>query len=84
MGDPEELKRQMRELLVSREDITDEEKAESKDAPATPKEFLRYALEQLKAEKPNDRSEKDRHYAVCVTEMEKVCAYYMTWIVMEG
>jgi hypothetical protein len=30
--------------------------------------------------KPNDRSEADRRYAVAITEMEKVIAYFDTWI----
>lgn len=76
MGDPEELKK----LL---------EKAESKlntDATAKPakkEEFLRYALQELKKEKPDDRSEMARRYAICITELEKVIGYYVTWIVMQ-
>lgn len=39
--------------------------------------FLRFA-------KPAERSEKARHYAVAITEMEKVVAYFQTWIVGAG
>ncbi len=39
--------------------------------------FLRFA-------KPNERSEKARHYAVAITEMEKVVAYFQTWVVGAG
>lgn len=34
------------------------------------------ALEDLKRNKPNDRSEEDRRYAVTITEMEKAIAYF--------
>jgi hypothetical protein len=41
---------------------------------------LRNALGELKLNKPNDRSEKDRRYAVSITEMEKVVAYFYLYI----
>jgi hypothetical protein len=40
-------------------------------------------LQELKKEKPNDRSELDRRYAICITELEKVIGFYVTWIVMQ-
>ena len=39
--------------------------------------FLRFA-------KPDDRSEKARRYAVTVTELEKVVAYFKTYVVDEA
>jgi hypothetical protein len=77
MGDPEELKKLMAEVQAK------SESADEKKRPAKKEEFLRYALQELKKEKPEDRSELARRYAICITEMEKVCAYYMTWIVMQ-
>ena len=44
---------------------------------------LMRALNRLRATKPNDRSEKDRRYAVTITEMEKVAAYFR-FFVIEG
>jgi hypothetical protein len=41
---------------------------------------LREALASLKLAKPNDGSEKDRRYAVAITETEKVFAYYWTYL----
>ena len=41
---------------------------------------LENALTVLREQKPNDKSEKDRRYAVTITEMEKVIAYYATFI----
>jgi hypothetical protein len=41
---------------------------------------LRQSLKQMRDAKPNDRSEADRRYAVAITEMEKVIAYFDTWI----
>ncbi len=37
---------------------------------------LKDALETLRKNKPKDRSEMDRVYAVCITEMEKLLAYF--------
>lgn len=47
----------------------------------TVEDSLRAALEKLKSEKPNDRSEKDRRYAIAITELEKAIAYYVAWVV---
>lgn len=35
----------------------------------------------LKARKPNDRSERDRRWAVTITEYEKVVAYFKTFVI---
>jgi hypothetical protein len=47
-------------------------------------EEMRQALaefeRQLKANKPNDRSELDRKYAVLLTDVEKLKAYFMLFI----
>jgi hypothetical protein len=77
MGNPEELKKLLEEARARVED------ADEKKRPATKEEFLRYALQELKKEKPNDRSDMDRRYAICITELEKVIGYYVTWIVMQ-
>ncbi len=42
---------------------------------------LRIALARLDACKPNDRSPKDRYYAVAITDLEKVLAYVKTYVV---
>lgn len=38
------------------------------------------AMKTLREFKPNDRSDKDRRYAVTITELEKVYAYFFTWV----
>ncbi len=38
---------------------------------------------ELKGDRPNDRSEVDRRYAVAITDFEKVMAYFKTYIVDE-
>jgi hypothetical protein len=38
------------------------------------------ALEALKQEKPAERSEDARRYAIVITELEKAIAYYWTFI----
>ena len=43
----------------------------------TPARAIGLALHELKRAKPNDRSAKDRAYAVTITEMEKVHAYFV-------
>lgn len=45
-------------------------------------EALKAALELLKAGKPNDRSEKDRRYAVAITELEKTLAYFYLYVIL--
>ena len=44
-------------------------------------EELEKALEQLEKDKPNDRSEVDRKYAIAKTDLEKLIAYcnYYLW-----
>jgi hypothetical protein len=44
-------------------------------------ERLVEALRLLKANKPADRSEKARAYAIVITEMEKTVAYFKLWII---
>lgn len=39
------------------------------------------ALEALMTGKPDERNETARRFAVTITEMEKVLAYYITFIV---
>lgn len=41
------------------------------------------ALSTLRAVKPEDRSGLDRRYAVTITELEKVFAYYYTYIYVQ-
>lgn len=38
------------------------------------------ALMMMREAKPNDRTGTDRHYAVVITDMEKVLAYYKTFV----
>jgi hypothetical protein len=55
---------------------------------ATTKDTREYILGQLlesllvlKDSKPNDRSDDDRRFAITITEMEKVVAYYSYYLV---
>jgi len=41
-------------------------------------------FEALRAEKPEDRSSRDRAYAVTLTELEKVFAYYQVYALWNG
>lgn len=41
---------------------------------------LASALKTLRASKPEDRTERDRRYAVTITDLEKVIAYFMTYV----
>lgn len=47
-------------------------------------EVLTLALDALKHGKPNDRSEKDRLYAIAITEQQKVIGFFNTWILSDG
>ena len=46
--------------------------------------LLQEILAAMRVAKPEERSEKARRYAVAITEMEKVVAYFQTWIVGAG
>lgn len=41
---------------------------------------LLVAFEEVKASKPNDKSELDRRYAIAITMLEQVIAYVWLWI----
>jgi len=46
-------------------------------------EHLKAALEAMQAAKPAERSELARRYAVTITELEKVIAYYVLFVESE-
>ena len=39
-------------------------------------EALQAALQAMKDNKPNDRSEKDRYSAIAITDLEKIISFY--------
>jgi hypothetical protein len=41
---------------------------------------LQAALDALREAKPNDRSEADRAYQICITDLEKLIAYFRVTI----
>lgn len=41
---------------------------------------LQNALDTLRANKPQDRSEEARHWAIAITEMEKTIAYFAAYV----
>ncbi len=43
-------------------------------------ESLKTALEAIRAAKPNDKSAKDRYFAVLITMLEQALAYAWLWI----
>lgn len=47
-------------------------------------ELIRKALKEMRESKPDERSEKARRYAVSITEMEKVLAYFHDYVVNDG
>lgn len=46
-------------------------------------EALLGALKTLRTNKPTERNERARRYAVTITEMEKVWAYFHTWVIAD-
>jgi len=42
---------------------------------------LLMSLNELRRSKPNDRSESDRRYAVTITNLEEVIAYFDTFVI---
>lgn len=59
------------------------ERADMEDKPTATDVIKSFglALKTLKAAKPEDRSQTDRRYAVTITELEKVMAYFVTYVV---
>lgn len=41
--------------------------------------YFEELLAQLREQKPNDRSEKDRYWAISITEVEKAKAVFVTY-----
>lgn len=39
------------------------------------------ALQKLRDAKPDERNELARRYAVTITELEKVYAYFLAWVI---
>jgi hypothetical protein len=46
-------------------------------------QLLKEALEAMREAKPEERSELARRYAVSITELEKVIAYYVVFVASE-
>jgi hypothetical protein len=90
----ESEKRRIKELLAPDEAQKDKAQREA-DAEAfmkakpgtiegddvTAVSAIEKALQTMRDRKPNDRSEKDRRYAVAITEQEKVLAYFREWVI---
>lgn len=49
-------------------------------APKATYEALNKVFEMMKANKPNDRSEVDRHWAIAITEMQKLVAFFKVYV----
>jgi hypothetical protein len=47
-------------------------------------QLMEEALAAMKAEKPEERSDRARAYAVAITELEKVIAYFKVYIEFPG
>jgi len=64
-----------------------EERFKESDASKQAKEDMLISLESslrmIQRNRPNDRSEIDRRYAILITDFEKVIAYFKTYIVDE-
>ena len=46
-------------------------------------EKIEELLTSLKDNRPNDRSEKDRHYAICISKSEDLMANFCWFIALE-
>ncbi len=64
-----------------------EERFKEPDASKQSREGILISLESslhmIKRNRPNDRSEIDRRYAILITDFEKAIAYFKTYIVDE-
>lgn len=82
----EVVKAVLRELSISSREvistITGPEKVlrPTREADITCYGVMSELFALLKESKPSDRSEKDRHYAIVITEFSKIYAYYVMFI----
>lgn len=58
----------------------DTDKRNATESPIEVGFALKVALESAKANKPNDKSEKDRAYAILITDLEKAIAFHGVYI----
>jgi hypothetical protein len=42
--------------------------------------LLKEALDVMKGQKPNDRSERDRYTAIAITDLEKLIAFFAVYV----
>lgn len=49
-------------------------------APVATYEALDKVFEMMKANKPNDRSEMDRCWAIAITDMQKLVAFFKVYV----
>lgn len=61
-------------------DATEGEEAEIEDVEEdNPADFFQKLLESLRSDKPDDRSTKDRYYAIVITDVEKAYAVFSAY-----
>jgi len=60
---------------------TQSEQEAARDQDESAASGMYYMIEGLKARKPNDRSDRDRSYAVTITELERAYAYFVVYVV---
>lgn len=78
-----EIQERLEEIgAENQQEIIDSQKLGAADfiSDAAVENSLLVALKALRANKPSERCEKARRYAVTITEMEKVYGYFKTFI----
>jgi len=75
------LRKQLREQIERRKRTMNPEDQVKADADCL--EALKGTLQKLRESKPDERTELARRYAVTITELEKVYAYFYTFIAMD-
>lgn len=78
----EELKKNLEEIKQKIENQEIVQAAEHQMAENCLK-LLEQAIADLRAAKPEERNERARRYAVTITDLEKVIAYFKVYIVDE-
>lgn len=79
---PEELSKELAEMKEALQSHFEAEasKAESRNDVL---KTIQHSLYAVKINRPNDRSELDRRYAVVITDLEKAVGYFKAFIVDE-
>lgn len=66
------------------ETIREIQRSGERTTPKITLERLEQTYQMMKANKPNDRSEQDRYWAIAITDMEKLIAFFKVYVAKDS